>query len=188
MPDMAASVSRVQVQRGVGTSTNGVAAFGGSVNFSTLSGAGERQVLIDNAFGSFGTWRNSVQLQTGLLENGFAFDARLSRVTSDGFVDRSDSDLKSFYLLGAWFGERTSVRLVTFSGQERTMQAWNGVPKVKLENDQAGMEQLVADDGWSPEEAANLYASDARTFNRYLYDNQTDNYQQDHYQIGRAHV
>src|SRR5690554_8032635 len=97
MPDMAASVSRVQVQRGVGTSTNGVAAFGGSVNFSTLSGAGERQVLIDNAFGSFGTWRNSVQLQTGLLENGFAFDARLSRVTSDGFVDRSASDLKSFY-------------------------------------------------------------------------------------------
>ena len=187
MPDLAASVSRVQVQRGVGTSTNGVAAFGGSVNFSTLNGAGERQVLIDNGYGSFGTWRNSVQLQTGLLDKGFSFDARLSRVTSDGFVDRSASDLKSFYLSGGWFGERTSVRLVTFSGQEKTMQAWNGVPKVKLENDQAGMEQLVVDDGWSPEEAANLYASDARTFNRYLYDNQTDNYQQDHYQLHLSH-
>ncbi|GAO28433.1 TonB-dependent receptor [Geofilum rubicundum] len=187
MPDFAASVSQVQVQRGVGTSTNGASSFGGSINFSTLNGPGEQEVVVDNAFGSYSTWRNSVQVQTGLLDNGWAFDARLSRIATDGFIDRSASDLKSFYFSGGYFAEATSVRLVTFSGQEKTHQAWNGVPKVKLENDQAGMEKLIYDDGWSEAEAENLFNSDARTFNRYLYDNQTDNYQQDHYQLHFSH-
>ncbi|MCA1744151.1 MAG: TonB-dependent receptor [Bacteroidales bacterium] len=187
MPDFAASVSQVQVQRGVGTSTNGASSFGGSINFSTLNGPGEQEVVVDNAFGSYNTWRNSVQVQTGLLDNGWAFDARLSRIATDGFIDRSASDLKSFYFSGGYFADATSVRLVTFSGQEKTHQAWNGVPKVKLENDQAGMEKLIYDDGWSDAEADNLFRSDARTFNRYLYDNQTDNYQQDHYQLHFSH-
>jgi iron complex outermembrane receptor protein len=187
MPDFAASVSQVQVQRGVGTSTNGAASFGGSVNFSTLNGPGEQKVVVDNAYGSYSTWRNSVQVQTGLLNNGWAFDARLSRIATDGFIDRSGSDLKSFYFSGGYFSGPTSIRMVTFSGQEKTHQSWNGVPKVRLESNQAGMEKLIYDDGWSDAEADNLFSSDSRTFNRYLYQNQTDNYQQDHYQLHFSH-
>ncbi|MFT3740113.1 MAG: TonB-dependent receptor [Breznakibacter sp.] len=187
MPDFASSVEEVQVQRGVGTSTNGAASFGGSINFGTSSGPDDAEVLIDNSYGSYRTWRNSVSVKTGLLNNHFVFDARLSRLTSDGYVDRASSDLKSFYLSGGYYGRSSSLRFVTFSGKEKTYQAWNGVPKVKLDNDQDGMEELVAMDGWSDEEAANLYNSDARTFNRYLYKNQTDNYQQDHYQLHFSH-
>jgi iron complex outermembrane recepter protein len=187
MPDFASSLNQVQIQRGVGTSTNGAAAFGGSINFSTLDGPRQKEVTVDNGYGTFNTLRNSVQIQTGLLNNNFAFDMRLSNITSDGFVDRAFSDLKSFYFAGGYYGDATTLRFVTFSGKERTYQAWNGVPKVKLDNDQVGMEKLVIMDGWSAAEADNLYASDARTFNRYLYDNQTDNYQQDHYQIHFSH-
>ena len=187
MPDFATSVSEVQVQRGVGTSTNGAAAFGGSINMSTFNKPGEGSVIIDNSFGSFNTQRNSVQVQSGLMPNNFAFDVRLSKISSDGFVDRGASDLKSFYFSSGYYGNATTLRFVTFSGKEKTYQTWNGVPKVKLNNDQAGMEKLVMMDGWSDEEANNLYQSDARTFNRYLYKNQTDNYQQNHYQLHLSH-
>lgn len=187
MPDFASSVEQVQVQRGVGTSTNGAASFGGSINFSTLNQPGQGKIIVDNGYGSFNTQRHSVQMQSGILRNNFAFDLRLSKIASDGFVDRGASDLKSFYFSGGYFGNATTLRFVTFSGNEKTYQAWNGVPKVKLEKDQEGMERLVMMDGWSDEEAENLYNSNARTFNRYLYKNQTDNYQQDHYQIHFSH-
>lgn len=187
MPDLTSSVNQIQVQRGVGTSTNGAASFGGSINISTLNGLSGNQVVVDNAYGSFNTWRNTVQLSTIVPGDKFAFDLRLSNITSDGFIDRGFSDLKSFYLSGGYYGDNTSVRFVTFSGKERSYQAWNGVPKVKLENDSEGMQKLIVMDGWSDEEAANLLSSGARTFNRYLYDNQTDNYQQDHYQLHFSH-
>jgi iron complex outermembrane receptor protein len=183
MPDFASSVDNVQVQRGVGTSTNGAASFGGSINFSTLSKPDKSHVVVDNSYGSFNTMRNSVQVQSGLLKDHFAFDVRLSKIASDGFIDRGASDLKSFYLSGGYFTDKTTLRFVTFSGAEKTYQAWNGVPKVKLENDLDGMAKLIENDGWSVEESENLYSSNARTFNRYLYKNQTDNYQQHHYQI-----
>ncbi len=183
MPDFASSISDVQVQRGVGTSTNGAASFGGSINMSTANRPGEKSVLLDNSFGSFNTQHNSVQVQTGLLKNNVAFDMRLSRIISDGFVDRGKSDLKSFYFSGGYFGDETTLKFVTFSGKEKTYQAWNGVPKARLENDYAAMDKLVMMDGWSDEEAENLYSSDSRTFNRYLYNNQTDNYEQNHYHI-----
>ncbi|MDI9538386.1 MAG: TonB-dependent receptor [Bacteroidota bacterium] len=188
MPDFASSVSHIQVQRGVGTSTNGAASFGGSINISTIDGPSEARVVIDNSYGSFNTLKNSVQLSTRIPGSGFAFDARLSNITSDGFVDRGSSELKSYYLSGAWYGNATSVRLVTFSGKEKTYQAWNGVPLVKLKNDSEGIEKLIMLDGWSDEEADNLRGSDSRTFNRYLYSNQTDNYQQDHYQLHFTHA
>lgn len=187
MPDFAASVDKLQVQRGIGTSTNGAASFGASVNLSTLNSSSKAGAFIDNSYGSFNTLKNSVSASTGLLENKLAFDVRLSRITSDGFIDRGSSDLKSYYVSGGYYGDKTTLKLITFSGQEKTYQTWNGVPKVKLENDQAGMEQLVSHGGWTDEEAENLYSSDSRTFNRYLYDNQTDNYQQDHYQLHFAH-
>lgn len=187
MPDFAASVDKVQVQRGVGTSTNGAASFGGSVNLNTLNSAPEAMAFIDNSYGSFNTMKNSVAVSTGLLNNNLAFDARLSRISTDGFIDRATSDLKSFYLSGGYYGDKTTVKFITFSGQEKTYQAWNGVPKVKLDNDRAGMENLVMMDGWTEAEAENLYSSDARTFNKYLYENQTDNYEQNHYQLHFMH-
>src|SRR5690606_19629504 len=171
-----------------GTSTNGAASFGGSINISTIDGPSEARVVIDNSYGSFNTLKNSVQLSTRIPGSGFAFDARLSNITSDGFVDRGSSELKSYYLSGAWYGNATSVRLVTFSGKEKTYQAWNGVPLVKLKNDREGIEKLIMLDGWSDEEADNRIGSDSRTSNRYLYSNQTDNYQQDHYQLHFTHA
>ncbi|TAJ09393.1 TonB-dependent receptor [Marinilabiliaceae bacterium JC017] len=188
MPDFSASVDNVQIQRGVGTSTNGAASFGASVNLSTLNVESKPSVFVDNSFGSFNSWKNSVNVSTGLLSNNMAFDVRLSRIASDGFIDRSAADLKSFYFSGGYYGEKSTFKFVTFSGDQTTHQAWNGVPKVRLENDQEGMEYLVMMDGWSKEEADNLYTSDARTFNRYLYPDQTDNYQQDHYQLHFNHV
>ena len=107
MPDFASSVSHIQVQRGVGTSTNGAASFGGSINISTIDGPSEARVVIDNSYGSFNTLKNSVQLSTRIPGSGFAFDARLSNITSDGFVDRGSSELKSYYLSGAWYGNAT---------------------------------------------------------------------------------
>jgi iron complex outermembrane receptor protein len=187
MPDFAASVDKVQVQRGVGTSTNGAASFGASVNLNTLNSAAEKMAFIDNSYGSYNTIRNSVAASTGLLKNNMAFDVRLSRINSDGFIDRATSDLKSYYLSGGYYGKQSTIKFITFSGQEKTYQAWNGVPKVKLDNDRAGMEKLVMMDGWTEAEAENLYNSDARTFNKYLYENQTDNYQQDHYQLHFTH-
>ncbi len=188
MPDFAASVEKIQVQRGVGTSTNGTASFGASVNFSTLNEKPTASSLIDNSYGSFNTWKNSVSLSTGLLPGNFAFDARLSRISSDGFIDRATSNMKSYYLTGGYYGEKFSIKFITFSGEEKTYQAWSGVPKVKLEGDVEGMERLVMMDGWSDEEAANLYSSNARTFNKYLYKNQTDNYGQSHYQLHHSHT
>ncbi|WP_430814995.1 TonB-dependent receptor [Carboxylicivirga sp. RSCT41] len=187
MPDFAASVDKVQVQRGVGTSTNGAASFGASINLNTLNSAAETMAFIDNSYGSYNTMKNSVAVSTGLLKNNMAFDVRLSRINSDGFIDRATSDLKSYYFSGGYYGEKSTLKFITFSGEEKTYQAWYGVPKVKLENDQAGMEKLVMMDGWTDAEAENLYTSDARTFNKYLYDNQTDNYQQDHYQLHYTH-
>ncbi|NPA37475.1 MAG: TonB-dependent receptor [Chlorobi bacterium] len=186
MPDLAASVDKIQIQRGVGTSTNGIASFGASVNFSTLNDNPTPGATVDNSYGSFDTWKNSVSVSTGLLGN-FAFNARLSRVTSDGYIDRATSDLKSYYLSGAYYGNNFSLKLITFSGLEKTYQAWYGVPKVKLENDIEGMKKLVIMDGWSDEEAENLFNSNPRTFNRYLYENQTDNYKQTHYQLHYSH-
>lgn len=187
MPDFAASVDKIQVQRGIGTSTNGAASFGASINLNTLNSASKAGAFVDNSYGSFGTIKNSIAASTGLLQNNMAFDVRLSRIKSDGFIDRASSDLKSYYFSGGYYGQNTTIKFINFSGTEQTYQAWNGVPKVKLENDQAGMEKLISHDGWTDEEAENLFQSDARTFNRYLYNNQTDNYQQDHYQLHLTH-
>ncbi len=188
MPDFAASTDKLQMQRGVGTSTNGASSFGGSINLSTLDAPTTSSVLVDNSYGSFSTWKNSVALSSGLLDNNLAFDVRLSQIKSDGFVDRGASDLKSYYLSGGWYGKKSVFKFITFAGFEKTYQAWNGVPKVKLDNDTTGMRTLVNHEDWSAEETANLFASDARTYNRYLYANQTDNYKQDHYQLHFTHT
>ncbi|WP_234737135.1 TonB-dependent receptor [Tellurirhabdus bombi] len=161
MPDIASSVSSIQIQRGVGTSTNGAGAFGASVNVQTNSFEKDAYGEVDASAGSFNTLKTTVKAGSGLLNNHFVVDARLSRIVSDGYIDRASSNLKSFYVSGGWYGKKSFVRLNVFSGAERTYQAWDGVPEKLLKTN--------------------------RTYNAYTYENEVDNYQQDHYQLISSH-
>lgn len=158
MPDFATSVDNIQIQRGVGTSTNGAGAFGGSLNIQTGKLSNAPYFELNNSAGSYNTLKNSLNLGTGLINGKFAFDGRLSRIVSDGYIDKASSDLKSYFVSGAYYGKTSLLRLNVFSGKEKTFQAWNGVPESKL-------------------------ATDRRYNELSFYDNQTDNYQQDHYQL-----
>lgn len=157
LPDFVSSVDNIQIQRGVGTSTNGAGAFGGSLNIQTTTLADSAYGELNNSAGSYGTLKNTIKLGTGLINGKWSFDGRLSRIVSDGYIDRASSNLKSYYLSGAYYGKNSLLRLNVFSGNEKTYQAWNGVPQDKLATD--------------------------RTYNEFTYNNQTDNYQQDHYQL-----
>ena len=155
--DFASSVESLQLQRGVGTSTNGSGAFGASLNILTDGISENAGGEIANSFGSFGTRKHSIKFTTGLLNDHFEFAGRLSKIYSDGYVDRSFTDLKSYYLQGNYIDKNTIVKAITFGGKEKTYQAWYGLSKDQLEED--------------------------RTQNPYTYDNETDNYWQDHYQL-----
>ncbi len=157
MPDFASSLDNIQIQRGVGTSTNGAAAFGASINLKTLALNKKAYTITNNSVGSFNTLKNNIEFGSGMLNNKFTFDGRLSRISSDGYIDRATSDLKSLYLQGAYFGKKSVLKAIVFSGQERTYQAWNGVPKRYLDTN--------------------------RTFNSYTYENEVDNYNQTNYQL-----
>ena len=157
MPDFASSLDNIQIQRGVGTSTNGAAAFGASINLKTLALNKKAYTITNNSVGSFNTLKNNIEFGSGMLNNKFTFDGRLSRISSDGYIDRATSDLKSLYLQGAYFGKKSVLKAIVFSGQERTYQAWNGVPKKYLDTN--------------------------RTFNSYTYENEVDNYNQTNYQL-----
>ncbi|MCS6822612.1 MAG: TonB-dependent receptor [Microscillaceae bacterium] len=183
MPDFASSVSSVQIQRGVGTSTNGAGAFGATINIQTNQLNEKSYTEVNNSYGSFNTWKHTLMAGTGLIDNKFTLDARLSRITSDGFIDRASSELKSFYTSGAYYGKKSLLRLNIFSGKEKTYQAWNGVPEAKLRGDLQGIRAYIDRNGLDTEDANNLLTANNRTYNAYLYDNQTDNYQQDHYQL-----
>jgi len=186
MPDFSSSVSDIQIQRGVGTSTNGAGAFGASLNILTDGISSEAGGQITVGGGSFNTRRLNGVFSTGILSNNFAFEARLSQIKSDGYIDRAFSDLNSWYAAGGYYGKKSTVKLITFSGNEQTYQSWWGTPEARLNNDVAGMQEVIANNGYSQEQADNLLNS-GRTFNYYLYDNQTDNYGQDHYQLHFAH-
>ncbi len=157
LPDLATSAEDIEVQRGVGTSTNGPAAFGASVNLRTTSVKREAWGQAAVSGGSFNTQRYSVSAGTGLLQDRFSFDVRLSSITSDGYVDRASADLKSYFLQGAWMGPKRSLRFIHFRGKEVTYQAWGGVPREVIDTN--------------------------RTFNPYTYENEVDNYDQSHYQL-----
>ena len=129
MPDFASSVDNIQIQRGVGTSTNGAGAFGGSLNIQTTSNETDPYAELNNTYGSFDTWKNTVKVGTGLIDGKFSFDGRLSRIKSDGFIDRAASNLKSYFLSGAYHGKTDLLRINVFSGNEKTYQAWNGIPE-----------------------------------------------------------
>ncbi|NOU61342.1 TonB-dependent receptor [Marinifilum caeruleilacunae] len=187
MPDFASSVEDIQIQRGVGTSTNGAAAFGATINLQTSKVSEEAYAELASSAGSFKTFKNTLKFGTG-LKNGFAFDARLSKITSDGFIDRAESDLQSIFLSGGYYGEKTSIKANFFTGKEQTYQAWNGVPSVRLNNDEEGMQRYA--DHWlvSQDIVDHMKASDSRTYNQYTYENETDNYWQKHSQLFLTHL
>ena len=147
IPDLASSTDNIQVQRGVGTSTNGAAAFGATINLQTTTINKDAYAEYSTSAGSFGTLKNSVGVGSGLLKGKFTFDARLSKVSSDGFIDRASSDLKSYFVSGGYFTDKTILKLNVFSGLEDTYQAWNGVPSVRLNNDITGMQRYA--DHWN---------------------------------------
>jgi len=166
MPDFTSSTEDVQIQRGVGASTNGAGAFGATINLNTSKVHKKAYASTDLTAGSFGTLKGNLRFGTGLLDNGFTVDGRLSRITSDGYIDRASADLSSWYLSGAWIGERSSVRLNAFSGSEVTYQAWNGVD-ASLVDDPATRTSNTA----GTEKAGDPY------------DNEVDDYGQTHLQL-----
>lgn len=187
LPDLATSLDNIQIQRGVGTSSNGAAAFGASVNLQTKQLNQDPYAGLQSSIGSYNTFRNSVSFGTGLLKNKMAFDGRLSKISSDGYIDRSSADLKSLYFSGGYYGKNDILKFTLLSGSEQTYQAWNGIPKVRLNNDIAGMQDLAVDNWWDAKTTNNLLSSDARTYNFYTYDNEIDSYQQDYYQLHYSH-
>jgi len=187
IPDLASSTDNIQVQRGVGTSTNGAAAFGATINLQTTTINKEAFAEYSSSAGSFGTLKNSVGVGTGLIKGKFTFDARLSKVSSDGFIDRASSDLKSFFVSGGYFTDQTILKLNVFSGLEDTYQAWNGVPSVRLNNDLSGMQRYADHYLYSQKQVNEMINSNSRTYNLYTYPNQVDYYQQDHYQVLFSH-
>jgi iron complex outermembrane recepter protein len=182
MPDFASSVDNIQIQRGVGTSTNGAAAFGASINIQTDALNSDAYASVDNSFGSFNSWKHTVRAGTGLIDGKFSLDTRLSKISSDGFIDRASSDLQSFYISGGYHGAKSLLRLNVFSGHEITYQAWEGIPESRLRGDVEGMQAYISRNGLNAARAQNLLQSNSRTYNFYDYKNQVDNYRQSHYQ------
>ena len=168
MPDLSSSVSNIQIQRGVGTSTNGSGAFGGSINILTDIHSDYPTTEISNSFGSYGTLKSSIKFSTGLLNDKIEFSGRFSNISSDGYVDRASSDLKSYFLQVIYETENTVIKIINFAGHEVTYQSWYGIDS----------ETLVANRTYNP---AGMY-TDFKG-NTQFYDNQEDNYKQDHYQF-----
>lgn len=186
MPDFASSTESIQIQRGVGSSTNGAGAFGGSVNLQTDANQLLPYAEVAGSYGSFNSHKQTLKFGTGLINKRWAFDGRLSNIQSDGYIDRSFSDLKSFYASGGYFGEKTMLKAVVFSGKEKTYQAWYGTPESRINNDVEAMNLHAINNGLTEQQTQNLLNS-GRTYNFYEYENQTDNYQQDHYQLHFSH-
>ena len=169
MPDFASSVESLQLQRGVGTSTNGAGAFGASLNMLTDTYSDKASGEISSSFGSFNTFKNTVKFSTGLMNNHFEIAGRLSALQSDGYVDRASSDLKSYFLQGTYIGKTTLIKALAFGGTEKTYQSWNGIDASTLATD-----RTFNSIGSKYDSQGNFEG---------FYDNQTDNYQQDHYQL-----
>ncbi|HVF97372.1 MAG TPA: TonB-dependent receptor, partial [Flavisolibacter sp.] len=164
LPDILSSASSIQIQRGVGTSSNGAAAFGGSINLSTNELNKNAYAESNNSYGSFYTTKNNIRLGSGLVCNHFITDVRLSRVSSSGYIERAKTALTSYYLSTAYLNDKTTIRFTNFSGKEKTYQAWNGVAEKDLKANRrvnyAGTEKMGEP-----------------------YENETDNYTQTHYQL-----
>ncbi len=168
MPDFASSVENLQLQRGVGTSTNGAGAFGASLNLLTDSFSKKANGEISNSFGSFNSRKHTVKFSTGLLNDHFELAGRVSKINSDGYIDRAFADLRSYFLQATYVNKSTLIKALVFGGTEKTYQAWNGIDLLTLEND-----RTFNPSGMFTDEFGNVR----------FYENETDNYQQDHYQL-----
>nr|MBK9650378.1 TonB-dependent receptor [Bacteroidota bacterium] len=182
LPDVASSMQNIQVQRGVGTSTNGGSAFGGSVNMLLQRETEKPYSTVQLASGSFNTFKRNISFGTGLIKNHFYFNGRLSKINSDGYVDRSSADLQSYMLQTGYAGQRFSIHVMMMDGKEKTYQAWNGIPESRWNNDTQSMLAYINRNGLDSTEAFNLLNS-GTTYNYFDYKNQTDNYRQTHYQL-----
>jgi iron complex outermembrane receptor protein len=168
MPDIASSTQSVQIQRGVGTSTNGAGSFGGSVNVQTISQQRDPYAEVMLGGGSFSSQRYTVKAGTGLINNKWSFDGRASKIKSDGYIDRASSDLDSYYFSGGYYGDKTILKAIVFGGQEVTYQSWNGIDGATMKEDRTF------------NSAGALYDENGVIG---YYDNEVDNYKQDHYQL-----
>ena len=164
LPDFSSSISSIQIQRGVGTSANGTGAFGASINISTNDANISPYAELHNSFGSFNSFKNTIKIGSGLIGNHFTTDFRISKISSDGYIDRASSDLQSFYFSTAYFSKKSSLRFNVFSGKEKTYQAWYGVSELDLDKNRTIN-----------------YAGTELPFEP--YDNETDNYLQNHFQL-----
>jgi iron complex outermembrane receptor protein len=169
MPDLASSLGSIQLQRGIGTSTNGAGAFGATVNLETEPIGSKAFLRFDGSAGSYGTHKESLSFGTGLMGDHWGLSGRLSNIGSDGYIDRATSRLQSYFLQGGYFGDRTVVKFITFSGKEKTYHAWDYATK-------ADMEKYGRT--YNP---CGKYKDDEG--NTVFYKNQTDNYWQQHYHL-----
>ena len=168
LPDFASSLETVQLQRGVGTSTNGAGAFGASLNMQTKSFQEKAYAEVSNSVGSFNTRKHTLAFGTG-LHNNFEMNARISNIASDGFIDRASSNMFGYFFNANYITEKSQVKFLAFGGKEKTYQAWYGIEDVdKLENDRT----------FNP---AGMYTDEFG--NTQFYDNETDNYWQNHFQL-----
>ena len=166
--DFSSSIENLQVQRGVGTSTNGSGAFGASINILTDAASQEASGEISNSFGSFNSRKHTVKFSTGLMNEHFEIAGRLSNIASDGYVDRASTDLKSYFLQGTYVDDNTLIKAITFGGSEVTYQSWNGIDEDMLRDD-----RTYNTAGEYEDENGNVQ----------FYDNEVDDYKQDHYQL-----
>jgi iron complex outermembrane receptor protein len=169
LPDIASSTQSVQIQRGVGTSTNGAGSFGGSVNVQTISQQRDPYAEVMLGGGSFNSQRYTVKAGTGLINNHWSFDGRASKIKSDGYIDRASSDLDSYYFSGGYYSDKTILKAIVFGGQEVTYQSWNGIDGAMMKENRTF------------NSAGALYDADWNVIG--YYDNEVDNYRQDHYQL-----
>ena len=168
LPDFASSLESIQLQRGVGTSTSGAGAFGASLNLQTKASQPNNYAELANSFGSFGTRKHTLAFGTG-LHNNFEMNARISKITSDGFIDRASSDLFGYYFDANYITKSTIIKAIGFGGKEKTYQAWNGLEdEEKLKNDRTY-------------NSAGQYTDEFG--NTQFYGNETDNYLQNHFQL-----
>ena len=173
LPDLASSVDNIQIQRGVGNSSNGAAAFGASINIKTDEQTTDAFARLSSSVGSFNTLKNTINFSTGRNKNGFNFNGRISKINSDGYIDRAYSDLFSYQLSASWSNENNFVKFMIMNGKEQTHQAWNGCPK----------DSIATNPTFNP--AGMMYDKDGNFIG--YYENEIDKYNQTYYQLHYAH-
>lgn len=186
MPDLSSSIQSIDFQRGVNTTTNGAAAFGAALHIKTNNVTDAPTGKIDASYGSFGSYKTSITATTGLIKNKYFLETRLSKIGSQGFIDRASSDLTSWYLNASYLGKKSFIKALAFSGKEITYQSWYGTPESVLFGTIADQNAYADRNGLSIEERENLLNS-GRTYNYYTYSNQVDHYQQDNFQLHFNH-